>query len=149
MARDGIHGSSNRGRTVTYQLSDAQLPPKGDRRHRVNGSIKFYVANLVCGTKGCTLNVTESAERVRLREHGQLAVRFEGNRYALRQATELHAFLNDFRARGVTAYVGGVMVEAVERIATFPFIFVVAKGDYRSFMRFHPEPCSFVGDRGS
>lgn len=138
MARDGYRGSSNLGRTTTYKSSDAQLPPEGDARHRVNTSVKLYIANLVCGTKGCTLNMTESAERVRLREHGQTTVRFEGDRYALKRASELHAFLSGFLARGVTTYVGGVRIEKPDSIEPFPFIYVVAKNDYQAFMRFHP-----------
>ena len=67
--------------------------------------------------------MTESAERVRLREHGQTTVRFESDRYSLKKASVLHSFLQVFLERGVTTYVGGVVVDKPECIEPFPFIY--------------------------
>lgn len=140
MARDGYRGSNNSVRTTTFSPGDTQRPPKGDARRRINASAKFYIANLVCGTKGCTLNMTESAERVRHSEHGITTVQFEGERYALKREKELHDFVSSFFGRGVAVYVGGIEVKKPDSIERFPFIYVVTKKNYQSFMRYHPAP---------
>jgi len=138
MARDGLNGASDQGRRATFFGTKEQELPRGDGRYRINSSAKFYVAQLVCGTKGCTLDVSESAERVRHREHGQTQVEFEKQPYRLRRAENLIEFVQRFLRGGCAVYVGGKLIEQGEELAPVPFIYVATKESFRNLREFHP-----------
>ncbi len=139
MVRDGVNGGTDQERRVYGWHADEQQMPAGDHRHRVNSSSKLYVAQLVCGTGGCHLNINETAERVRHREHGKTAIDFERRRVHLHRGSELAPFLQKFLDRGACVYVGGVLVERAIDIKPADFIYLARPTDYKKLAMFHPE----------
>jgi hypothetical protein len=114
----------DREKSTTFFSSDKQQLPEGDNRYRVNPAATFYVAQLDCGTRGCTLNVSESARRVLHFRSPQAAVVFETRQYALHPAAELKPFIDGYVKRGCNVYVGGIAVSGKTMITPAPFIFV-------------------------
>lgn len=113
--------------------------PEGDNRHRVNTSSRFYVAELLCGTQGCTVNISESAERVRARKNGQSAVTFRNRKYPLHHEESLAEFVSKFLRGGCTVYVGGKRMAQEDNIIPAPFIYVATTEAFKLLRLFHPQ----------
>lgn len=83
-----------------------QKPPKGDSRHRVNRSAKFYIGELRVGTGGGTWFFTESAERVVHRfQNRTKSVVYRNRFYSLRPPSEMEQIVREHLALG-----GGVAI---------------------------------------
>ncbi|WP_310476762.1 hypothetical protein, partial [Sandarakinorhabdus sp.] len=90
-----------------------QKPPEGDARYRVWPSSIFYVADLGCGTRGCTLVLNESAERKKWRfPEGKIKIQYKNKYYELVDSEKLIRFVEDFVKRGVTVYIGDMQVRS-------------------------------------
>ena len=110
-------------RAVRQNLSDSQLHPEGDNRHRVERSAKFYVVQLI----GTWINIVESAERVVRSRNNLRWVTFEANEYELRKADAFKPFVARFIQGGCYAYVGGKHIQREKDLApliSFPFIYI-------------------------
>lgn len=71
-------------------MKETQQPPKGDNRYRVHRSVKCYLAEMMCGSRFCTLYITDSIERVVYKFPGGVEkVRYKNKFYNLQSAEKM------------------------------------------------------------
>lgn len=119
-------------RVVRQGASDHQQEPRGDNRHRVQRSTKFYVVQLI----GTWVNVVESAERTVRSRNNLRWVTFENKEYELRKADTLKPFLARFVQGGCYAYVGGKHIDTereIGSISVHPFIYISSTAALKIF----------------
>ena len=110
-------------RAVRQGASENQQDPKGDNRHRVEYSAKFYVVQLI----GTWVNIVESAERTVRSRTGLRWVTFETRDYELKKADAFRPFVARFLQLGCYAYVGGKLVDnerEMKSITPHRFIYI-------------------------
>jgi hypothetical protein len=119
-------------RTVRQGVSENQQDPKGDNRHRVEYSAKFYVVQLI----GTWVNIVESAERTVRSRNGLRWVTFETKEYELKKADAFRPFVARFLQLGCYAYVGGKFVDNerdMKSITPHRFIYISSTGALKVF----------------
>ncbi|GLS97885.1 hypothetical protein [Piscinibacter gummiphilus] len=85
-----------------------QRPPQPDNRYRVHRSVKCYVAELACGTKGCTWYLHDSIQRVVYRFPGGVEkVQFKKNFYALQSSEQMKRLISDQLRIGGAIHLSG------------------------------------------
>lgn len=107
-------------------MAKEQIPPQGDSRYRVHRSVKCYVAQLICGTKWCTWDFTQSAQRVVYKdERGNESVVYRNRHYPLRTPEEMaelvHRHLSD---KGAVNILGTYLNHAEKNKAFAPYHFI-------------------------
>lgn len=110
-------------RIVRQGWSDSQQHPRGDNRHRVEYSARFYVVQLI----GTWANGVESAERTVRSRNNLRWITFETKEYELRKADTFKPFVARFLQGGCYAYLGGKLIDHerdMKAIESHPFIYI-------------------------
>lgn len=110
-----------------------QRPPQADNRYRVHRSVKCYVAELACGTKGCTWYFDKSVERVvYLSSEGVEKIQYMNNFYPLKSSDQLRETIENHLRVGGALHLAGKYIAPHERENSFdlyPFIDVTSPED--------------------
>lgn len=118
----------------------AQRPPKSDNRYRVHRSVRCYLAELACGTKGCTWYFHGSIQRiVYLFPGGIEKIQYRTNFYALQPAERLKSLIaNQLRLGGAVHLSGKYLAphEADQEFEPYPFIDVSSSEDKQRYEKF-------------
>ncbi len=116
-----------------------QSPPQSDSRYRVHRSVKCYLADIACGTAGCTLYFSESIERVVYLFPGKIEkVQYRNKFYALQSPEKMNALVASQLRTGGAVHVGGKYVERHEvdqDFVAYPFIEISSPKDGASYER--------------
>lgn len=120
-----------------------QIPPQGDNRYRTHRSVKCYVAELVCGTKWCTWNFSDSIERVvYLFPGGIEKVVFKNRFYELKTPDEMEQIvINHLADKGAVNIVGNPLghYEKDQSFKPYPFIDITDAETYKTYDSLGPE----------
>lgn len=118
-------------------MSSQQLPPKGDGRYRVNRSEKLYVAELACGSAGCTWYFYESIERVIYTFPNNVEkVLYKGRYYELLSPRNLRSIVRSQLKSEGTVHIGGKSISHNDKdihYTAFPFINISTDADMKQY----------------
>ena len=104
-------------------MSPKQMRPAGDWRYRVHGSAVFYVAELLCGSRGCTWYFAKSAQRVVYPAGERRLVVYKGKYYDLQQASRMKEILDEHLGLGWAVRIGkAVLYSSEDKFRSYPFI---------------------------
>ena len=122
-----------------------QQPPQADNRYRVHRSVKCYLAELACGTKGCTWFFHGSVERVvYLFPGGVEKIQYRNNFYPLQPADRLREIVAEQLRLGGAVNLAGKYIAPHEKengFDAYPFIDLSSHDDkefYRQLLSQHP-----------
>lgn len=118
---------------------NTQRPPKSDLRYRVHRSVKCYVADLACGTGGCTWYFSDSIERVVYLTPERIEkVQYQNHLYALQPPERMNEIVQEQLRLGGAVHIGGKAVagfQADQSFTPYPFIEVVSPEDRAFYER--------------
>lgn len=114
-----------------------QLPPQSDNRYRVYRSERCYLAELACGTKGCTWYLPGSIERVVYLFPGRVEkVQYKTNFYTLQSSERLKELVTAQLRLGGAVHLGGKYLSPHEKdqgFVPYPFIDVSSYDDRKRY----------------
>lgn len=103
-----------------------QHPPRADNRYRVHRSVKCYLAELACGTLGCTWYFSGSVERVvYLFPEGVEKIRYKNHFYTLHPEEQLRDIVAEHLRLGSAVSLAGKYIaphETDNAFEAYPFI---------------------------
>jgi hypothetical protein len=119
-----------------------QRPPQPDRRYRVHRSVKCYIADIACGSEGCTWYFERSIERVVYLFPGRVEkVQYKNDYYTLQSPERMKEIVAEQLRRSGAVHIGGKHIASIDdSFAPFPFIDVSSAEDKESYERFQSSP---------
>jgi hypothetical protein len=112
---------------------EIQHPPKGDNRYRVHRSVKCHLLEMMCGTRFCTLYISDSIERVVYRfPNGLEKVRYKNNYYDLQPAEKMSELVKQHLADRGGVNLSGKSLHTYKKdnsFTSYPFIDVTDADD--------------------
>lgn len=115
---------------------ESQRPPQPDNRYRVHRSVKCYLAELACGTSGCTWYLQDSIERVVYLFPGKVEkVQYKRNFYVLQPSERLKELVAEQLRIGGAIHLGGKYLSTQEdkTFEPYPFIDVSSYEDRKRY----------------
>src|SRR5262245_50596224 len=138
MRRTAACATARRHRAVMT----VQKQPQSDNRYRVHRSVKCYLAELICGSAGCTWYFRDSIERVvYLFPGGTEKVRYKTHYYCLNSSERMNEIVAEQLRLGWPVDIGGKhTLRAINEFTPYPFIDVSSSDDQESYERLRNTP---------